>query len=160
MGHLLDERYKVVKTIGGGGMANVYLANDIILDRAVAVKVLRPEYANDDEFIQRFHREAQSATSLLHPNIVNIYDVGEEEDILYMAMEYVDGMTLKEYIQAYGPIEVEKTLEIMKQITSAIAHAHANDIVHRDIKPQNILMDKDGNVKVTDFGIAVALSAT
>src|SRR5699024_9293794 len=122
--------------------------------------VLRPEYANDDEVIQRFHREAQSATSLLHPNIVNIYDVGEEEDILYMAMEYVDGMTLKEYIQAYGPIEVEKTLEIMKQITSAIAHDLANDIIHRDIKQQNILMDKDGNVIVTDFGIAVALSAT
>src|SRR5699024_10984859 len=102
------------------------------------------EYANDDEFIQRFHREAQSATSLSHPNIVNIYDVGEEENILYMAMEYVDWMTLKEYIQAYGPIEVEQSLEIMKQLSSAIAHAHANDIVHRDIKPQNILMDTYG----------------
>src|SRR5699024_9765982 len=141
-------------------MANVYLAKDTILNREVAIKVLRLEYANDDEFIQRFHREAQSATSLSHPNIVNIYDVGEEENILYMAMEYVDGITLKEYIQAYGPIEVEQSLEIMKQLSSAIAHAHANDIVHRDIKPQNILMDTYGNVKVTDFGIAVALSAT
>lgn len=159
-GHLLDERYEIERTIGGGGMANVYLAKDTILNREVAIKVLRLEYANDDEFIQRFHREAQSATSLSHPNIVNIYDVGEEENILYMAMEYVDGMTLKEYIQAYGPIEVEQSLEIMKQLSSAIAHAHANDIVHRDIKPQNILMDTYGNVKVTDFGIAVALSAT
>lgn len=156
----MDERYEIERTIGGGGMANVYLANDTILNREVAIKVLRLEYANDDEFIQRFHREAQSATSLSHPNIVNIYDVGEEENILYMVMEYVDGMTLKEYIQAYGPIEVEKSLEIVKQLSSAIAHAHANDIVHRDIKPQNILMDTYGNVKVTDFGIAVALSAT
>ncbi|MGY0692340.1 Stk1 family PASTA domain-containing Ser/Thr kinase [Virgibacillus sp. FSP13] len=159
-GHLLNERYRIKGTIGGGGMANVYLANDIILDRDVAIKVLRLEYANDEEFIARFDREAQSATSLSHPNIVNIYDVGEEDNILYMVMEYVDGMTLKEYIQKYGPIEVEKALDIMKQIGSAIAHAHANDIVHRDIKPQNILIDTYGQIKVTDFGIAVALSAT
>ncbi|WP_188454437.1 Stk1 family PASTA domain-containing Ser/Thr kinase [Virgibacillus oceani] len=159
-GHLLNERYRIKETIGGGGMANVYLANDIILDRDVAIKVLRLEYANDDEFIARFDREAQSATSLSHPNIVNIYDVGEEDHYLYMVMEYVDGMTLKEYIQKYGPIEVQESLDIMKQITSAIAHAHANDIVHRDIKPQNILIDTYGQVKVTDFGIAVALSAT
>ncbi|MBT2216889.1 Stk1 family PASTA domain-containing Ser/Thr kinase [Virgibacillus dakarensis] len=159
-GHLLYERYRIEGTIGGGGMANVYLARDIILDRDVAIKVLRLEYANDEEFIARFHREAQSATSLSHPNIVSIYDVGEEDHILFMVMEYVDGMTLKEYIQKYGPIEVQESLDIMKQISSAIAHAHANDIVHRDIKPQNILMDTYGQVKVTDFGIAVALSAT
>lgn len=159
-GHLLDERYLIKKTIGGGGMANVYLATDTILNRDVAVKVLRLEYANDDEFIERFHREAQSATSLSHPNIVNIFDVGEEDHILYMAMEYVDGLTLKEYIQKYGPIGVEESLRIMQQITSAIAHAHANDLVHRDIKPQNILMDHSGQIKVTDFGIAIALSAT
>lgn len=159
-GHLLNERYKIKKTIGGGGMANVYLATDLILERDVAIKVLRLEYADDQEFIARFDREAQSATSLSHPNIVNIYDVGEEDHILYMVMEYVDGMTLKEYIQRFGPIEVPKAIEIMKQLSSAIAHAHANDIVHRDIKPQNILMDTYGNVKVTDFGIAVALSAT
>src|SRR5690625_176147 len=159
-GHLLNERYQIKATIGGGGMANVYLAKDIILEREVAIKVLRLEYANDEEFIARFDREAQSATSLSHPNIVNIYDVGEEDHILYMVMEYVDGMTLKEYIQKYGPINVHEALNIMKQVTSAIAHAHANDLVHRDIKPQNILIDTYGNVKVTDFGIAVALSAT
>ncbi|WP_077358268.1 Stk1 family PASTA domain-containing Ser/Thr kinase [Virgibacillus halodenitrificans] len=159
-GHLLNERYQIKETIGGGGMANVYLARDFILERDVAIKVLRLEYANDEEFIARFDREAQSATSLSHPNIVNIYDVGEEDNILYMVMEYVDGMTLKEYIQRYGPLDVHETLDIMKQITAAISHAHANDIVHRDIKPQNILINTYGQVKVTDFGIAIALSAT
>ena len=159
-GHLLNERYQIKATIGGGGMANVYLAKDIILEREVAIKVLRLEYANDEEFIARFDREAQSATSLSHPNIVNIYDVGEEDHILYMVMEYVEGMTLKEYIQRNGPIEVQEALDIMKQVTDAIAHAHVNDIVHRDIKPQNILIDTYGQVKVTDFGIAIALSAT
>ncbi len=146
--------------IGGGGMANVYLARDMILDRDVALKILRMDFSNDEEFIRRFHREAQSATSLTHPNIVSIYDVGEEGDIYYIVMEYVDGMTLKQYIQAYASIPVEKALDIMKQITSAVSHAHQNNIVHRDIKPHNILIDHDGNVKITDFGIAMALSAT
>jgi len=159
-GHLLNDRYKIKRMIGGGGMANVYLARDTILDRDVAVKALRMEYANDPEFIARFDREAQAASILSHPNIVSIYDVGEEDDVLYMVMEYVDGMTLKEYIQNYSPIYVEDALDIMKQITSAISHAHENEIVHRDIKPQNILIDTYGTVKVTDFGIAVALSAT
>ena len=159
-GHLLNDRYRIKKRIGGGGMANVYLAEDLILQREVAIKALRAEYANDEEFIARFDREAQAATSLSHPNIVNIYDVGEEDHILYMVMEYVDGLTLKQYIQKYSPIDVHEALDIMKQVTSAIAHAHAHDFVHRDIKPQNILIDTYGNVKVTDFGIAVALSAT
>ncbi|GGM21019.1 serine/threonine-protein kinase PrkC [Paraliobacillus quinghaiensis] len=159
-GRLLSDRYKVRRIIGGGGMANVYLGHDTILDREVAIKVLRLEYANDDEFITRFHREAQSATSLSHPNIVNIYDVGDEENIYYMVMEYVEGMTLKKYIQLYGPIPAEESIEIMRQLTSAIEHAHANNIVHRDIKPQNILIDPYGKVKVTDFGIALALTAT
>ena len=159
-GHLLNERYQIKERIGGGGMANVYLATDTILERDVAVKALRMEYINDQEFIARFDREAQSASSLSHPNIVNIYDVGEEDEVLYMVMEYVDGMTLKEYIQHYGPIDVQEAMDIMKQISSAIALAHANDIVHRDIKPQNILINSLGQVKVTDFGIAIALSAT
>ncbi|MGI8315072.1 Stk1 family PASTA domain-containing Ser/Thr kinase [Halobacillus mangrovi] len=157
---LLSERYKIGEMIGGGGMANVYLAHDIILDRNVAIKVLRLEHGNDEEFIARFHREAQSATSLSHPNIVNIYDVGEEDDIYYMVMEYVDGMTLKQYIQQHSPIEISEAVDIMRQVTSAISHAHDNEIVHRDIKPQNILIDHYGHVKVTDFGIAMALSAT
>ncbi len=146
--------------IGGGGMANVYLAHDMILDRDVAVKMLRLDFANDEEFIRRFHREAQSATSLAHPNIVNIYDVGEENELYYIVMEFVDGQTLKQYIQQNSPIRVEETIEIMRQLTSAISHAHHNHIIHRDIKPHNILIDHDGNVKVTDFGIAMALSAT
>lgn len=159
-GHLLSERYRIKQRIGGGGMANVYLARDIILDRDVAIKVLRPEFASDPEFIERFDREAQAATSLSHPNIVNIYDVGDEDDILYIVMEYVDGMTLKEYILEHGPLDVATALDIMEQLTSAIHHAHMNGLVHRDIKPQNILIDRRGKIKVTDFGIAVALSAT
>src|SRR5699024_7238676 len=159
-GYLLSERYRIKRVIGGGGMANVYLARDTILDRDVAIKVLRPEFANDPEFIERFDREAQAATSLSHPNIINIYDVGEDNDILYMAMEYVDGLKLKEYILEYGPLPVEKSIYIMKQLTDAIAHAHMTGLIHRDINPQNILMDNYGIVKVTDFGIAISLSAT
>ncbi|WP_102271505.1 Stk1 family PASTA domain-containing Ser/Thr kinase [Cytobacillus massiliigabonensis] len=160
IGKRISGRYKILEIIGGGGMANVYLAHDMILDRDVAVKMLRLDFANDEEFIRRFHREAQSATSLAHPNIVSIYDVGEEDSIYYIVMEYVDGQTLKQYIQQNSPIQVEKVLDIMKQLTSAISHAHQNHIIHRDIKPHNILIDRLGNVKITDFGIAMALSAT
>ncbi len=160
VGRRLNDRYKVLKVIGGGGMANVYLARDMILDRDVAIKVLRLDFANDESFIKRFHREAQSATSIAHPNIVSIYDVGEQEEIYYIVMEYVPGQTLKQYIQQHAPIPVEKAVDIMTQITSAIAHAHQFGIIHRDLKPQNILIDDNGTVKVTDFGIAVALSST
>lgn len=160
IGKRLSGRYKVLEMIGGGGMANVYLAHDMILDRDVAVKVLRLDFANDDEFIRRFHREAQSATSLAHPNIVSIYDVGEEDSIYYIVMEYVEGQTLKQYIQQQLSLHVVDALNIMKQLTSAISHAHQNHIIHRDIKPHNILIDHDGNVKITDFGIAMAMSAT
>ncbi|WP_421384526.1 Stk1 family PASTA domain-containing Ser/Thr kinase [Bacillus salacetis] len=159
-GKRISGRYKIVEMIGGGGMANVYLAKDMILDREVAIKMLRLDFANEEEFIKRFQREAQSATSLAHPNIVSIYDVGEEDDIYYIVMEYVNGMTLKQYIQKHSPISIEKTIDIMRQLASAISHAHQNHIVHRDIKPQNILIDYDGTVKITDFGIAMALSAT
>ncbi|MCA0969250.1 Stk1 family PASTA domain-containing Ser/Thr kinase [Halobacillus litoralis] len=157
---LLNDRYRIKEMIGGGGMANVYLGHDTILERDVAVKVLRLDHGNDEEFIARFHREAQSATSLSHPNIVDIYDVGEEEELYYMVMEYVDGMTLKQYIQQFSPIDITTTIDMMKQVASAIHHAHENGIVHRDIKPQNILVDHYGHVKVTDFGIAMALSGT
>ncbi|HLR43210.1 MAG TPA: Stk1 family PASTA domain-containing Ser/Thr kinase [Pseudogracilibacillus sp.] len=160
IGRVLNERYRIMKTIGGGGMANVFLAQDLILDREVAIKALRMEFVDDPEFIQRFDREAQAATSLSHPNIVDIYDVGEDGDVLYMVMEYIKGSTLKEYIMKHGPLPVEEAIGIMRQLTDAIAHAHHNGLVHRDIKPQNILMDEYGNVKVTDFGIAIALSAT
>ncbi|GIN91421.1 serine/threonine-protein kinase PrkC [Siminovitchia terrae] len=159
-GKRISGRYNIIKMVGGGGMANVYLARDMILDRDVAVKILRLDFADEEEFIRRFQREAQSATSLNHPNIVNVFDVGEEDNIYYIVMEYVDGMTLKQYIQNYYPISVEKVIDIVKQLTSALEHAHYNHIIHRDIKPQNILIDHDGNVKITDFGIAMALSAT
>lgn len=160
IGKRINDRYKLIKMVGGGGMANVYLARDMILDRDVALKILRMDFNNDKDLIKRFNREAQSATSLAHSNIVSIYDVGEEDDIYYIVMEYVEGMTLKQYIQMNYPIPVEKALDIMKQITAAISHAHHNGIIHRDIKPQNILIDHEGNVKITDFGIALALSAT
>src|SRR5699024_1149418 len=119
-GHVLNERYRIEKTIGGGGMANVYLAQDMILDREVAIKVLRLEFANYHKFIARYDREAQAATSLTHSNIVSIYDVGEEGNILYMVMEYVERSTLKEFIQEHGPLEVEQSIQIMKQLTDAI----------------------------------------
>lgn len=160
IGKRISGRYKIIDMIGGGGMANVYLAHDMILDRDVAVKMLRLDFVNDEEFIRRFHREAQSATSLAHPNIVNIYDVGEEGNIYYIVMEYVAGDTLKQYIQKHSPVPIETALDIMRQLTSGISHAHQNNIVHRDIKPHNILIDNHGNVKITDFGIAMALSAT
>ena len=159
-GKVLGERYKVQSLIGGGGMANVYLGFDTILKREVAIKVLKLEYANDDDFIRRFHREAQNATSLSHPNIVTIYDVDDENDIYYMVMEYVDGMTLKRYIQLHAPLDPEEAVMITAQIAEAIQHAHDHHIIHRDIKPQNILMTHDKQVKVTDFGIALALSST
>ena len=160
IGRRLSDRYKIIEIIGGGGMANVYLARDMILEREVAIKVLRMDFSNDEEFIKRFRREAHSATSLAHPNIVSIYDVGEEDDIYYIVMEYVAGKTLKQYIQHNAPLSAIEASNIMEQLTSAISHAHQNHIIHRDIKPQNILIDDDGVVKVTDFGIAIALSST
>jgi serine/threonine-protein kinase len=160
IGKRINGRYQVLRVIGGGGMANVYLAEDIILDREVAIKVLRFDFVHDNDFIRRFRREAQSATSLDHPNIVSIYDVGEEGDIYYIVMEYIEGMTLKEYINANGPLHPQEAAQIMGQITSAMEHAHQNHIVHRDIKPHNILINHFGEVKVTDFGIAMALSSS
>ncbi|MEH7456861.1 Stk1 family PASTA domain-containing Ser/Thr kinase [Bacillus sp. JJ1127] len=160
IGKRLNDRYKLLKMIGGGGMANVYLAHDDILGRDVAVKILRLDYANNEEFIKRFHREAQSVTTLSHPNIVNMYDVGEEDGIYYLVMEYVPGQTLKQYINQRGMLPIGEALDIMEQLTAAMAHAHHFEIVHRDIKPHNILIRSDGVVKVTDFGIATATSAT
>ncbi len=155
----INDRYQILEIIGGGGMANVYKAHDVILNRTVAVKVLRPQFSEDDEFIRRFRREAQAATSLSHPNVVNIYDVGEEGNLYYIVMEYVDGLTLKQLIQQRGILPLEETVNIMLQILSAIAHAHANHLVHRDIKPHNILISDKGEAKVTDFGIARAMTS-
>ncbi|MDN3426115.1 Stk1 family PASTA domain-containing Ser/Thr kinase [Microbacterium sp. APC 3898] len=160
IGKSVNGRYKIKELIGGGGMSNVYLAHDMILDRDIAIKILRYDFSNEEELRRRFQREALSTTSLAHPNIVNIFDVGEDGSVHYLVMEYVPGKTLKEYIIEHSPVSPERAVEIMKQLTSALAHAHHNQIVHRDIKPQNILMDAEGNVKISDFGIAMALSAT
>ncbi|MFS0574272.1 Stk1 family PASTA domain-containing Ser/Thr kinase [Sporosarcina sp. 179-K 3D1 HS] len=160
IGNRIGGRYEILKGIGDGGMSKVYLAHDIILNRDVAIKVLNYDFANEDELKRRFKREALSATSLTHPNIVDIFDVGEEGELHYLVMEYVEGQTLKKFIQSNGPLRPEEAVPIMRQLVSAISNAHHNGIIHRDIKPQNILMDADGNVKITDFGIAMALSAT
>ena len=156
-GERINDRYRIEQQIGSGGMANVYRAQDEILNRTVAIKVLRSEFSHNEQFIRRFEREAHAATSLNHPNIVAIYDVGDEDDLYYIVMEHVDGMTLKQYLQEEY-ISVEEALRIIGQICDAINHAHANRIIHRDIKPQNMMIDQTGNVKVTDFGIAVAMS--
>ena len=156
-GERVSGRYKIIKKIGAGGMANVYLATDLILEREVAVKMMSLDFQEDKDSLRRFQREALSTTELTHPNIVNIYDVGEG-DQPYIVMEHVDGMDLKQYIRENHPIPYQKAIDIMEQILNGIAYAHKNDVIHRDIKPHNILINKDGNIKITDFGIAVALS--
>lgn len=160
IGKRINERYKIKELIGGGGMSQVYLADDVILNREVAIKLLRYDFSNEEELHRRFQREALAATSLAHPNIVSIYDVGNDGDYHFIVMEYIKGKTLKQYIQEFSPIAPAKAVQIMKQLTSAIEHAHDYQIIHRDIKPQNILVDQSGNVKITDFGIATTLSAT
>ncbi len=159
-GQILGNRYELIEKIGGGGMALVYKAKCNLLNRFVAVKVLRTEFTNDEEFVKRFRIEAQSAASLSHPNIVSIYDVGKEENAHYIVMEYIDGVTLKEYIKNNTRLEWKEAVNIAVQICSAIEHAHRKRIVHRDIKPHNILMTKEGIAKVTDFGIARAVSSS
>ncbi|MBO5650505.1 MAG: serine/threonine protein kinase, partial [Selenomonas sp.] len=155
---VLDNRYELQELIGGGGMADVYKARDILLDRTVAVKILHEQFKRDTEFIQKFHREAQAAAKLSHPNIVNIYDVGVMGDDHYIVMEYVPGSTLKDRIKQEGHLSVDAALRVAKDIASALAHAHANNLVHCDIKPHNILMMPDGSAKVADFGIARAVT--
>ena len=160
IGTKLNGRYKITGTVGGGGMAHVYLAHDLILDRDVAVKVLRYDFRDDQDTIRRFKREALAATELVHPNIVSVYDIGEEDNNQYIVMEYIKGMDLKKYIHNNFPSPYRKVTDIMDQVLSAVAAAHHSRIIHRDLKPQNILIDEYGVVKITDFGIAVALSQT
>ena len=159
-GQRINDRYEIEKLIGEGGMANVYLARDTILDRRVAVKVLRGDLAGDEKFVRRFQREALSASSLSHPNIVEIYDVGEDEGNFYIVMEYIEGKTLKQLIKKRGVLSLSETMDIMLQLLDALASAHDSYIIHRDIKPQNIMIKDSGLVKITDFGIAVALNST
>src|ERR687892_1840272 len=153
---LFDGRYRILRKLGSGGMANVYLAEDEELGRRVAIKILNERYANDESFIERFRREAKSAAGLSHPNIVSIYDRGKAEGTYYIAMEYLDGRSLKELIVSRGPAPVNVAIEYARQILDALRFAHRNGIVHRDIKPHNVIVDAEGRVKVTDFGIARA----
>src|SRR5881409_1860640 len=157
---LFDGRYLITRKLGAGGMANVYLAEDQELGRRVAIKILNERHANDEQFVERFRREAKNAAALSHPNIVSIYDRGEAEGTYYIAMEYLDGRSLKELIVARGPAPIHVAVDYARQILAAIRFAHRHGIVHRDIKPHNVLVDGEGRLKVTDFGIARAGAAS
>ena len=157
-GKIIDGRYEIIEEVGRGGMAIVYLAKCLVLNRYVAIKVLRPEFRDDEDFIKRFKIEAQSAGNLTHPNIVSIYDVGNEGDVEYIIMEYVEGITLKQYLSAKGALPEKEAVDFAAQICSGLEHAHKKGIVHKDIKPENILITKEGILKITDFGIAKALN--
>ncbi|HBV99535.1 MAG: protein kinase [Peptococcaceae bacterium BICA1-7] len=159
IGKMLGNRYEILEQLGGGGMAIVYKGRDTILNRLVTIKLLRPDYTSDEDFVRRFRREAQAVASLSHPNIVSIYDVGREKDMDYLVMEYVDGEDLRSIIKREGPLEPPKAVRIARQICDALDHAHENNIVHRDVKPHNILITRSGRAKLTDFGIAREASA-
>ncbi len=159
-GQKVNDRYQIIKSIGEGGMANVYLAYDTILDRNVAVKVLRGDLATDEKFVRRFQREALSASSLSHPNIVEVYDVGEDNGQYYIVMEYIEGKQLKQLLKKRGKLTLSEVIDIMLQISDGMSVAHDAYIIHRDIKPQNIMIQDNGMVKITDFGIAMAMNST
>ena len=159
-GQKINDRYQIIKTIGEGGMANVYLAYDTILDRNVAVKVLRGDLATDEKFVRRFQREALSASSLSHPNIVEVYDVGEDNGSYYIVMEYIEGKHLKQLLKKRGNLTLTEVVDIMLQVTDGLSAAHDSYIIHRDIKPQNIMILENGLIKITDFGIAMAINST
>ena len=159
-GQKINDRYQIIKSIGEGGMANVYLAYDTILDRDVAVKILRGDLSNDEKFVRRFQREALNASSLSHPNIVEVYDVGDDNGQYFIVMEYIDGKNLKDLLKKRGKLTLSEVVDIMSQISDGLSVAHDSYIIHRDIKPQNIMILENGLVKITDFGIAMAMNAT
>src|SRR3954453_2910370 len=151
-------RYRIERRLARGGMADVYLAHDELLDRPVALKVLFPEFATDPSFVQRFRREAQSAANLSHPNIVSVYDWGEEGGTYFIVMEYIEGRTLSEILRDTGPMPPERAAAVAEDIAGALGFAHRNGVIHRDVKPGNVMLSPSGTVKVTDFGIARAVS--
>ena len=159
-GVFLGKRYEILGRIGSGGMADVYKGKDHKLNRFVAIKVLKSTYRSDETFIKKFLSEAQAAAGLMHPNVVNVYDVGQDRGLYYMVMELVEGITLKDYIEKKGKLSAKETISISIQMVTGIQAAHNCHIIHRDIKPQNIIISKDGKVKVTDFGIARATTST
>ena len=153
---VVDERYRILARVGSGGMADVYCAEDLQLGRKVALKLLYRRFAEDDEFVERFRREASSAAGLQHPNVVQVYDRGEWDETYYIAMEFVDGRSIKQIVRADGPLDPDHAIDLTIQVLRAERYAHKRGIVHRDIKPQNVLVDEEGRAKVTDFGIARA----
>ena len=159
IGMCISGRYEIIEKVGAGGMADVYKARDNRLNRYVAIKVLKQEYSADTKFVTKFRAEAQSVAGLAHPNIVAVYDVGEENGLHYIVMELVEGITLKKYIEHKGKLDIKESLGISIQIAQGLCAAHANHIIHRDIKPQNIIISREGKVKVMDFGIAKAASS-
>ena len=159
-GVFLGKRYEILGRIGSGGMADVYKGKDHKLNRYVAIKVLKSDYRSDEVFIQKFVSEAQAAAGLMHPNVVNVYDVGQDRGLYYMVMELVEGITLKDYIEKKGKLSAKETISISIQMVTGIQAAHNRHIIHRDIKPQNIIISQEGKVKVTDFGIARATTST
>ena len=159
IGMVIGDRYEVLEKIGTGGMSDVYKAKDHKLNRLVAVKILKQEFSENENFVAKFRVEAQSTAGLMHPNIVNVYDVGDEDGINYIVMELVDGITLKKYIEKKVRLSVKEAVSIAIQVAMGLEAAHNNNIIHRDIKPQNIMISKDGKVKVTDFGIAKAATS-
>ena len=159
LGMVIGDRYEVLEKIGTGGMSDVYKAKDHKLNRLVAVKVLKQEFSENENFVSKFRVEAQSTAGLMHPNIVNVYDVGDEDGVNYIVMELVDGITLKKYIEKKSRLSVKEAVSIAIQVAMGLEAAHNNNIIHRDIKPQNIMISKEGKVKVTDFGIAKAATS-
>ena len=159
MAEYIGNRYEIIKLIGRGGMADVYLAYDPILKREVAIKVMKSDMADDDTALERFKREAGAVTKLSHPNIVDVYDVGDDGDKHYIVMEYVKGHTLKQLIKKRGPIPYKEAVWMMKQLAGALMEAHRNKVIHRDVKSQNVLIKDDGTIKLSDFGIALANGA-
>ena len=155
VGTLFNDRYQVLEVLGSGGTSVVYKAKDVLLNRLVTIKILREQFARDEKFVSRFRNEAQAVARLSHPNIVSIYDVAFAEGVHYLIMEYVEGGSLKEYLDQHGPLPIDESLDIFHQLLNALQHAHENNVIHRDIKPHNILLDVKHNVRVTDFGLAV-----
>lgn len=155
---LLVGRYELIEKIGEGGMAIVYKAKDRLLNRYVAIKILRPEFVKDEKFIENFRKESQAAAGLSHPNIVNVYDVGQEGNIHFIVMELIDGKSLSQVIEEEGRLDYKEAISITKQVASALSLAHKNQIIHRDVKPHNILITSSGTAKLADFGIAMAVS--
>ncbi|MDQ2697850.1 MAG: protein kinase, partial [Actinomycetota bacterium] len=159
IGRLVDGRYEVRSRIARGGMATVYLATDLRLERRVAIKVMHSHLADDESFTQRFIQEARSAARLAHPNVVNVFDQGQDADSAYLVMEYLPGITLRDLLQEYGSLTAEQTLDISEAVLSGLAAAHKAGIVHRDLKPENVLLADDGRIKIGDFGLARAATA-